>query len=42
MRLRQAREKRASSSSRRPQNKKRFIRRDQEEAHECLYKRLFS
>jgi len=43
MRLRQATEekKASSSSSRRPRNKERFIKRDQEGAHKCLYKDYF-
>jgi len=43
MKIRQVRqEKRGSSSSRRPMKKKRLIKRDQQEAHDRLYKDYFT
>jgi len=42
MRLRQATEEKRASSSRRPINKERFIRREREEVHERLYKDYFA
>ena len=35
-------ESRASSSSRRPRKKKKFVKRDRQEAHDCLYKDYFA